>query len=225
MSERRKKVVLEINEVAERLEVTLSDYRTRYYKEIPVASRKKICKWIEKAVVETEALNFYNRNAEYLFYEEAMEAENKYNTTNIYNYLESVVKEVLQYYNEDFAVSISDLIDSLKNKLIKSGYKIENEFRDLSKKLSVSKCISTYYEKYPDLLSLIELVNIIDDIYSIGRGTSAPKIPELYGTKTLLLELEEKIKIIESIENTACINVVLEYINYLIDWNRFQEIK
>ena len=225
MSKRKEKVISEIKDVAERIEGILSDYRTRYYKEISAASMKKICDCLEKAVVETEVLAFYSGAGEYLFLENLIEAKTKYNTTNIYNYLENAVNETLKYYNEEFADSISKVIDSLARKLMKFGYKIENEFEYLSDRLMLSNCISLYVEKYPVLVELENIISIISDIDSIRPGSLVPEMHELYGVKTLLLELNEKIKIIETIENSSCINVILEYIDYMIDWKWFKDIR
>lgn len=225
MSERKQKIVKEVKEITERVEIALSDYRTRYYKEIPVKSRKNICNYLEKAIAETEVLVFYSGTGEYLFFENLMEIKNKYNTTNIYNYLENAVNETLKYYNEEFADLILKVINSLTRKLMNFGYKIENEFEYLSNRLKISNCIQLCYGKYPDLIELQDIISIISDIDSIKPGTKTPEIHELYGVKTLLLEFEEKIKIIETIENSSCINVILEYIDSMIDWNWFKEIR
>lgn len=66
MIERREELKKEIKEVADRIEVKLGEYRTKYYKNIPVNSRKKICHLLEKAVIETEELVFYNKKSSIL---------------------------------------------------------------------------------------------------------------------------------------------------------------
>lgn len=225
MSERREQIIFEIREIAERIELKLSDYRTKFYREMPVVSRKKLCEWLEKAVIETEILVFYNGTGEYLFMSNVIEANSKYNITNIYNYLENAVNEVLKYYNESIAGSVSELIDLLENKLLKIGCKVKKEFRYLITKFDISECIETYEEKFPDLVELQDTISIIKNIDSIGPGTLTPDIHELYGVRALLLELEEKIEIIETMEDSSCINVILEYIDYMIDWKWFKDIR
>lgn len=100
-----------------------------------------------------------------MFYKEVVEANSKYNTDNICNYLNDAVKEVLKYYNKEFADSVCDLIYSLKDKLNNNGF------------------------------------------------------------NTLLEYIEERIRIIENIEDSACINIILEYIDSLIDWSWFEDIR
>lgn len=225
MNERKEKVITDIKEVTERIEVKLSDYRTKFYKEMPVDSKKMIYKYLEKAVSETEILFFYSENGKFFSFSKIMNVSKEHNVTNICNYLKIVVNEAVKYYNSDFSFTVLDVIDTLKNKLIKSGYKIDNEFEYLTNRLKISNCITVCEEKYPELVKLKEVILIITDIDSIRPGTLTPEIHELYGIRTLLLELEEMIEIIENIEELACRNVVLEYIDNLIEWNNLKNIR
>lgn len=221
---KREKIIIQIKEVAERIDIKLSDYKTKYYKEIPVASKKKICNWLEKAISETEILVFYNENSRLMHYSKVMQNISK-SPTNIYNYLDNVVNEVLKYYNREFIDLLSKVICSKAARLIKYGCKIGDEFNSLNDRLEISNCISLYEEIYPDLVDLQDIIHIIKNIDSIKPGCLVPEIHELYGIKTLLLELEEMVRIIENIEDSACINIVLEYIDSLIDWNWFKDIR
>ena len=225
MIERREQLKKEIKEVADRIEIKLGEYRTKYYKDIPVNSRKKICHLLEKAVIETEKLVFYNKKAQYLFYKEVVEANNKYNTDNICNYLNDAVKEVLKYYNKEFAASVCDLIYSLKAKLNNNGFNVDTELKLLVDNLKIFECIKIYEEKYPDLVEIRHNLHIIEGMKSIKPGTLVPEMPELYGLNTLLEYIEERIRIIENIEDSACINIILEYIDSLIDWSWFEDIR
>jgi len=224
MSERRERVISEIKEVVKRLDGVFSDYQIDYYKVMPDDSRKCLCESLEKVIAETEILVFYSGIGSELDPNKAKEANTKYNVDNIFNYLESAVNEVLKCYNESVARNVSDIIELSKNKLLKIGCNVEKEFGYLSKKIDISTCVEIYEEKYPELVELQEIISIINGIEFLQPGNFTNEIHEFYGLKALLLELLEKIEIIEIIEDTACRNIVIDFINSTLKWDLFEDI-
>lgn len=229
MNEKRKIVISEINEVAKRIELKFNSYRKKYYRNIPAELLENIFKLLKKATKETEILVLNSKKKDEIDFNEIKNINLKHNTTNVYNYIDSAVNLLLEYYNNDLAEIVVAMINSKKNKLIEHGYVFKQDFALLSNRLSFSNCFSVYTNMYPELLKLQELILSISDIEFLAPDVLNIKMPDndvLTKLRTLLLELEKKIEVIEyiGIENLACSNVILEYIDCMLEWEWFKNL-
>lgn len=128
---------------------------------------------------------------------------------------------------------ISDVkIKKVKEEIEKIVDRIQNKLSDYKTKylrkipLDSEKEIYNYIqneEKYKDVVELIDIIYVISDIERKIR--CAPKIYELYGLRDFLLELEEKIVIIDSIDDFTCINFIFKFIDDSINWNLYKNIQ
>lgn len=231
MTEKKEKVINEVKVIVERIELKIEDYKKKYCKEMLQKEKKQIYNSLQSAIIDKEKLKFAYSMSNFSFDTEIKEIDESCTVTRIYNYLTDAINIFLNCYNKELAEMIKGLIYEIKSEL--SNIKVDiPELAALTDELSIANCIIGYEEKYPELDELQSVISILKNIDSIKPGCLVPATHELYGIKFLLLEFEEIIDdIIEEVTKDGeeidknCVNVVIEYIAYMIDWSWFKEFR
>lgn len=210
----RKEVENLINEI----ESDLSEYKVRYYKEMPVTSRKKIYNSLKKANLYFQHLMFLEYVNKELFSNEFEEENQKDILEKMINCLNSAVDELLKFfdveYKDEIKATISEFIEKL-NKFSKYStdfvYAVQ-QLDSIKRRLTPSNYINLCLEENPKISVLFDCIDDLNDyIYEVK--ISSAKSYQLYGIKSSLEKFKKCLSIIPIINRKDIRNLLIEYID------------